>query len=179
MRNNRNILAASFIFFAVNSFFTVISPSVQAESISFECSKNQNGTPTTFAIIENRRREFLRWTSDHFVKAGYDSLRRCEEVTGRMNQYTAAGKPQFLTHGTMNNQPVICVAEKRGGGCTGLLYTLKRDKDAKETLRDLLQLNRENFKNEPRLEAKCRTYVEIRALIRGDIKKAESVCRGN
>lgn len=150
---------------------------VQADSISFVCQKRANGTPTTYAITSNGKREFIRWVSDNFTLAGYTPEKRCQQVTNRMNQYVASGYPQYITHGTLNNQPVICTTDRKGGGCTGLLYSLKQNQDGGDTLRQLLQLNKENFKNDPRLEGKnCRTYVSISDLIGGKSKTAEIVC---
>lgn len=158
---------------------------------SFACQPNANGTPTTFAIMSNgEKRQFIRWVSDDFTLAGYPPQDRCEQVSSRMNQYVASGKRYTrITHGTMRNPkngryyPVICVTERRGGDCTGLLYTLRHDQnrrpieDGRETLRQLLVLNRNDFSGDPRLEGEsCRIYVSIRAIIQNETKKAEEVC---
>lgn len=152
----------------------------QAGSFSFVCKPNANGTHTTFALTENGEREFIRWRSDDFTLAGYPPKRRCEEVTARMNDSIASGSERYsyITHGMMNKQPVICVTNRSGGGCTGLLYTLKRDQDAKETLRDLLEMNARNFRKDyPLIEGKsCRIYVDFKAWLGGNSKYAEVAC---
>ncbi|MCC5634067.1 COP23 domain-containing protein [Nostoc sphaeroides CHAB 2801] len=159
-------------------YIAVASTPVKAESIRFSCEKNRNGTPTTFAITSTGQREFIRWVEDRFTLAGYPPERRCQQVTNRINQYIVSGYPRYITHGILNNQPVVCVTDRTGGGCTGLLYTLKPGQDGQETVRQLLQLNKENFKNDPRIEGRsCRTYVEIKALLRGELKTAEVACK--
>ncbi|MBO3460434.1 COP23 domain-containing protein [Aetokthonos hydrillicola Thurmond2011] len=149
---------------------------VQAESINFTCEKNDNGTFTTFGITANGRREFINWTSEAFILAGYTPEKRCQQVTNRMNKYQASGE-RYLINGTMNNLPVICVTDKIGHGCTGLLYTLKPRDDGRKALHQLFRLNDENFKNDPRQEGKaCRTYVDINAVINKAQKTAEVKC---
>ncbi|MFB2936780.1 COP23 domain-containing protein [Aerosakkonemataceae cyanobacterium BLCC-F154] len=154
------------------------SGSAQTSSYRFVCQPNNGGTPTTFVVLPNgEQRQFINWRSDAFVLVGYSPEKRCNEVTGRMNQYMASGGFQYITHGTMNNTPVLCVTNRSGGGCTGLLYTLKPAQDGRATLRDLIELNRRNFKGDPMIEgASCRTYVDINALIRGELERAEVVC---
>lgn len=160
------------------------SGSAQTNSYRFVCQPNNGGTPTTFVTLPNgEQRPFINWRSDAFILAGYSQQRRCNEVTDRMNQYVRAGNFQYITHGTMNNIPVLCVTNRKGGGCTGLLYTLKPAQngqpaqDGRATLRDLIELNRRNFIGDPMIEgASCRTYVDVNALVRGELKRAEVVC---
>lgn len=176
LRSLISVLATSAV---VAGSIAVGSDLVQAKSqYKFVCEQNSKGTPTTFAIALNgEKREFINWRSDQFTLAGYPPQVRCEQVTGRMSQYVISGAARYLSHGTMNNQPVICVTDKKGGGCTGLLYTLKPHQDARGTLRDLLELNRRNFKNDPLIEGEsCRTYVDINAMVTGKLQRAEVVC---
>jgi Circadian oscillating protein COP23 len=164
------------------SSIVVGSDVVQAKSeYKFTCEPNSQGTPTTVVILPGgEKRDVINWRSDAFNRAGYKPQVRCEQVTARINKYTASGAGQYITHGTMNNLPVLCVSNKLGNGCTGLLYTLKPSQDAKETLRDFLELNRRNFQNDPLMEGKsCRTYVNIRAMVTGKLKRAEVVCSTN
>jgi hypothetical protein len=173
------------IFLLLASSVVGISSSVmdgdvaQAKSeYKFLCESNSVGTPTTFVLLPgNVKREILNWRSNAFSRAGYTPEARCNQVTARMNQYTASGEAQYITHGTMNNIPVLCVSSSKGGGCNGLLYTLKPGQDGKATLRDFLELNRRNFQNDPLIEGtSCRTYVDIRAMVTGKLKRAEVVC---
>ena len=168
-------LVASFTA-AISSVMLTSTPIHAGSGYRFVCDANDAGTPTTFAILPNgEKREFINWRSDKFTLAGYTPQVRCEQVSSRMNLHYDRGL-KYVTHGTINAQPVLCVTSTEGGGCEGLLYTLKPDQRAQETLGDLIELNRRNFSGEPLIEAGCRTFVDIDALISGKLKTAEVVC---
>lgn len=82
----------------------------------------------------------IRWSSSTFNEAGWSQQRRCEEVSARFDTYLKQGRLAFITTGRMNGQPVICTARSKGGGCDGLLYTLKPGQNATTTLRNLLEI---------------------------------------
>lgn len=82
----------------------------------------------------------IRWSSSTFNEAGWNQQRRCEEVSARFDTYLKQGRLAFITTGRMNGQPVICTARSKGGGCDGLLYTLKPGQNATTTLRNLLEI---------------------------------------
>lgn len=156
------------------SSVVVANDFAKATSDTFVCQSNRNGTPTTFAKTSNGPREFIRWTYDGF--RGYTPSRRCTEVTNRLNRYIASGS-RYITYGTMSNRSVICMTNKSGAGCTDLLYTLKPGDDGREVLRDLLRLNRENFKNDPRIESpSCPVYFDINAWLAGESQTANVAC---
>ncbi|MGK7895943.1 MAG: COP23 domain-containing protein [Xenococcus sp. (in: cyanobacteria)] len=148
----------------------------------FICDEEIN-PPTTFVITpDKQKRTFIQWKSDFFnqpiAKEPYPPERRCREVTKRMNHYIESGSPRYVTHGIINKEPVICVTDEKGHDCTGLLYTLKRDvQDPDKVLREFLELNRNNFKGNPLVESpNCRTYIDIKAMIKGNLDKAEVFC---
>ena len=134
------------------------------------------GIPTTFLKTANKESEFINWDSNYFVPSGYSPEKRGLEVTARLNRYFANNNEVYITHGKMNNLPVVCVAEKEGGSCTGLLYTLKPNQDGERAV-DLLirQLDRPNAASALR-EAPCRTYLNIQAVIDGKRNIANKVC---
>lgn len=82
----------------------------------------------------------IRWSSSTFNEAGWSQQRRCEEVSARFDTYLKQGRLAYITTGRMNGQPVICTARSKGGGCDGLLYTLKPGQNATTTLRNLLEI---------------------------------------
>lgn len=134
------------------------------------------GIPTTFLKTANKDIEFIRWNSLEFVPVGYPPERRAREVTARLNHYFANNNEVYITHGKMNNLPVICVAEKEGGSCTGLLYTLKRGQGGEDTVESLIyKLDGPNANSALR-EAPCRTYLNIQAVIDGKPNIANKVC---
>jgi hypothetical protein len=141
----------------------------------FTC-ETVSGVPTTVAKTAQGDRPLIRWGSDAFSQAGYTPQTRCQQVTERMNIYFEQGR-QYITHGEMNHQKVICITDRMGEECTGLLYILKPDQDARVTLEDMLQLNSTNVASVPLRESSCPIYVSLNDLIAGKEVFAKEVCQ--
>lgn len=105
---------------------------------AFTC-RQVNGVYTTFATKGEKEFQIIRWTSGFGAAAGYTPQQRCQEVSNRFDRSIRDGSLQFLTHGTMNNYPVICTARSRGGSCENLIFTLPYNQGylAGQTLREL------------------------------------------
>ena len=114
---------AAFVLSAISlAFIPAFAAEPQAKS--FVCS-SASGVPATSAVTPNGEVPVIRWTSTTFSGAGWSPERRCQEVTARFNSYMEKGMLEYITTGRMNSLPVICVTRTEGGGCDGLLYTLK------------------------------------------------------
>ena len=97
------------------------------------------GTPTTlYQNSQGSREPWIKWESDTFSGAGYDPLRRCTEVSSRLETYRQNKQLKYITGGIMNSQPVICTASQVNGRCEGLIFTLKPGQDVIATLNKLL-----------------------------------------
>jgi len=146
----------------------------------FYCETAQ-GIPTTFYKDRHKEVAFILWDSDYFKRSGYTPERRCREVTARLNNYFRDKSEQSITYGKMNGEPVVCITDREGGGCTGLLYTLKGNQNGEKAM-DLLigQLQTATGSREstgsPLREGPCRTYINIRAVIEGRQTIARKVC---
>ena len=103
----------------------------------FSCG-NSKGIPVTVAQHSQGPLTVIRWKSAFFSGSGYTPQSRCQLVSQRFQDYYQKGKLNFLTTGIMNRQKVVCVAEKEGGPCSGLLFTLKPSSDPGRTLQQLL-----------------------------------------
>ncbi|MBW4494977.1 MAG: trypsin-like peptidase domain-containing protein [Oscillatoria princeps RMCB-10] len=173
---------ASLLLAAVVGRYNVVNPvrtspsdsDTASSKVTFTC-KTVSGAPTTVAKNAQGERQLIRWGSNVFSQAGYTPQKRCQEVTERMNRYFKQGG-QYITHGVMKNQKVICITDRVGEGCTGLLYTLKPDQDAKATLEDLFQLNNRNVSSGPLRESSCPIYVNLNDIIAGKEVVAKEVC---
>lgn len=181
-RNFANVFAVSSII--VSSIAIGDNPTQASDRYKFICQKNEAGTPTTFAVLPTgEKRQFINWHSDKFTLAGYPASKRCAQVSARLDQYVASGKAVYITHGTTYNKdrnkfyPSVCVTESKGGACVAHLYNLKPGQDGGKTVRQLLELNRENFTGDPRIESGCRIYASIQAIVSGKTEKAEVICR--
>ena len=97
------------------------------------------GTPTTlYQNSQGSREPWIKWESDVFSGAGYDPVKRCTEVSGRLETYRQNKQLKYITAGIMNRQQVICTASQVNGRCEELIFTLKPNQDAVTTLNKLL-----------------------------------------
>ncbi len=106
----------------------------------YTCTMHEN-KPTTVVDTPRGRIALIVWQSDYFRSSGWTPQKRCEEVTQRFQKFSDEGKLRYITTGRINNQPVICVGEKKPGGwqCLpdGLLITLESKDNPKEVLQNL------------------------------------------
>lgn len=102
----------------------------------FYCDTS-TGVPTTiYQNSQGDREPWIKWESNNFHD--YDPLKRCQEVSGRLETYRKNKGLKYITVGKMNNEQVICTASQVNGRCKGLIYTLKPGQDAVATLNKLL-----------------------------------------
>lgn len=124
--------------------------SLQANSyqIQFACDESLNSSNneyiyTTVASDSLRHhRTIIRWETEDFSGNGFPPKERCHKVSPRFQQAYDTDKLKFLTHGTMNKQPVICTARGLGEECDTLIMTLRHSDDADKTLAHLSKILR-------------------------------------
>lgn len=129
-----------FVLFSVSMLFTLGflgQPSFAADA-NFFCGISPEGTPTTYAKTKVGDRPVIRWVSQ--ALAGYPPLRRCQEVSGRFQTYRNNGSLRYITTGFMNSQPVVCVSSQDGGGCQGLLFTLRPGENPSRVVQQLFDI---------------------------------------
>ncbi len=155
-----SMVAAGSIALAVSAIATnVMAQKTLVQTRAFICARI-NGVPTTIAQTDRGEIPVIRWTSDRFRDAGYSPGRRCLEVSSRFQQYFRNGQLDYLTTGMMNNQQVVCVADRKGGDCTGLLFTLKRGSNPNQVLNSLLAV-RVRASSVPLNESTSRVYIDM------------------
>ena len=161
---------------ALSSFGLAFTKPAEAAPRTFSCKMVSNEWATLVNESGQPERQMIRWTSGLGASVGYTPERRCQEVTNRMNLYLSKSG-QFITHGVMNNENVICITNSQGRDCINLLYTLKKGtQDPKLTLEDLFQVNNRNIQRGPMREPPCPTYISVDALVAGKTRFAEEVC---
>ncbi|MBD1929166.1 hypothetical protein H6F74_23410 [Trichocoleus sp. FACHB-90] len=161
---------------AVSTATFGIPASADTPSVRFESRMIQDA-PTTVLITPQWERQFIRWVDPYFSKDGYTPERRAKEVTARLNRYFSQ-KDQFITHGVMNKQPVICTTNRFGNGCNNLIYTLKPNQDPAIVLEDIFALTDRNFAGTVLRESSCTSYINIKAWVQtqGRGAYARQVC---
>jgi len=106
---------------------------------------NYQGKPMTVVDTTRGRIQLIVWQSDYFRASGWTPEKRCQEVTKRFQIFSDNGSLRYIATGTMNNQPVICVAEKKGSAfkCRGdgLLLTLQSNDNPSKVLTELFNMS--------------------------------------
>ncbi|MDT9187154.1 COP23 domain-containing protein [Limnospira fusiformis KN01] len=126
----------------------------------FFCGRSDDDVPTTF--VRNSRGTFpvIRWVSLVFNQAGYVPQTRCRQVSAKFQEFYERGLLNYVTTGTVNRQPVICVSDAKDGPCLGVLFTLKPNQDARRTIRQLFALQA-NANAGPLSETDSRLYLDF------------------
>lgn len=157
----------------------------------FQCQTLSNGVPATVATSpqwQNQPRQLIRWLEPLAREAGYTPLRRCREVSNRLNKQFSKGA-QYIGHGYINGNPAICTTNKEGAKCrkeqllwtlNGNIYGFENGSGGKESpsqlLDDLFALSDRNFSGRPLKQCNKSTFVNIMAVLRGEEKVAREVC---
>ncbi len=130
------------IAFATTFAIPVVSLAKPQAKVQYVCEVSQ-GIPITYARTPTETVEFIGWQSQAFNNSGYTPQRRCQEVTARFQKHSDAGNLRFITTGKVNNQNVMCVAQKKGGNCIsdGLLLTFESKDDPQKVLAELFNVS--------------------------------------
>lgn len=110
---------------------------------TYFCGTTSNGVPATMVRASERNIPIILWISTSFLPL-WPPQRRCQEVSRRFETYSNNGMLNYLTHGYMNNYPVVCATRTAGGPCEGLLFTLMHGRDPNSIIRELLNLRQRN-----------------------------------
>ncbi len=130
--------------------------SIDTASIRYRCTERR-GNPITVAETSRGTIELIVWKSTFFANSGYTPASRCAIVSQRFQTHSDAKTLQFISFGTINNQPVICVSN-RSGNCrsNGLLLTLEPRDNAEQVLTELF-----NYKRPARRGGRVKTKTVI------------------
>lgn len=135
---------------------------VRAADTTFACHQ-VGGVPATVAHTPNGQRTVIRWVSGYFSGSGYTPMTRCREVSERFQTYMNQGVLNYITTGYMNNMPVVCVTGSEGGGCQGLLFTLKSGENASRVLQQLFEVR--SGVGGPLNESGERVYIKVSEIL--------------
>ena len=159
----KNIISSLALAIVTGTLVNLDPLPAQAGSTTFRCGTIANDTPATMAKTSLGEFVIIRWVSDRFEASGWDAQTRCTEVTQRFQTYYDAGQLQYITTGRMNRQPVICTTDREGGGCQNLLFTLKPNANANDTLKRLLYVR--NYGTGALNETEDRVYINMEAFL--------------
>ncbi|WP_404785011.1 COP23 domain-containing protein [Altericista sp. CCNU0014] len=103
----------------------------------FYCGQSKN-VPATMAKTSRGVVPVIHWVST--LGETYTPEYRCKVVSEKFQTFYNDGTLNYLTTGIVNQQPVICAAQKNNGPCSGVLFTLKPNSDPSRTLQRLLSI---------------------------------------
>jgi uncharacterized surface protein with fasciclin (FAS1) repeats len=141
-----------------------VSPTVSRQW-GFFCDSST--VETKLQKANGQQQVWIRWQSRDFERAGYDPLRRCQEVSSRLETYRKNNQLNFITLGQMNGQNVICTAVQPGS-CTNLIYTLQPDeKDPIGALQAFLAWRSQSASARSRLESQDDSVplIDVRSML--------------
>jgi hypothetical protein len=112
-----------------------------SNSNTYYCAQ-LNGIWNTFVNTPRGRITLINWVRNH--SEDWTPQRRCLEVSKRFQKFLEDGTLKYIRTGTVNRQPVICVANDRGGACPdrNVLVTFKPGTDPEEVLIQLVDFRR-------------------------------------
>lgn len=114
----------------------------QAQSNNTYYCAQLNGDWNTFVNTPRGRVNLINWVNKFSDK--WPPEKRCLAVSGRFQKFLDGGNLRYIRTGNINNQPVICVANDRGGDCPdkNVLITLKQGTDPEGVLIRLVDFRR-------------------------------------
>lgn len=136
--------------------------SVEARNANFACEQ-VDGVPTTVAKTKSAEIPIIKWVSNDFDAAGWEPQKRCAEVSGRFQAYYQDGSLRFITTGQLNGENAICTAEREGGDCKNLLFTVRPGRNPQVTLQKLIAIRHNS--NEALTETGKRPYLNVDKLL--------------
>lgn len=125
-----------------NSSVTAVAEPPAVSPTQFICDRGTDNLFTTYAVTPRGRVPVVKWYSDYFSDSGYTPEQRCRAVSARFQNFYRLGWLNYITHGIVNRQNVICVANDRGMPCGGdrVLFTLKPGSDPADTVQRLFDV---------------------------------------
>ena len=110
-------------------------------SNTYYCAR-LNGNWNTFVNTPRGRVTLINWANE--FSPDWAPQKRCSTVSNRFQKFLDRGNLKYIRTGQVNEQPVLCVANARGGICPddNVLITLQQGTDPEEVLIRLVDFRR-------------------------------------
>lgn len=126
---------------AIGSAISFVPSSEASLNNTYYCAQ-LNGTWNTFVNTPRGKVKLIDWVQSFSEQ--WTPKSRCVEISGRFQKFLDAGNLKYIRTGMVNNLPVICVAQYRGGNCPNenVLITLEPATDPETVLIRLIDFRR-------------------------------------
>lgn len=118
--------------------------SAQRSSVEFVCRQWENqGSWTTFVNTNRGSIPMVVWKSLEFVDSGYTPMKRCNDVSDKLQNFYEMGVLNHLVPGYINEYPVICAVKERNQECveeSSILLTLSQGRPIENVNEDIQTL---------------------------------------
>ncbi|MEL6438596.1 MAG: COP23 domain-containing protein [Cyanobacteria bacterium J06621_8] len=120
---------------------TLAKPASAQTNNTYYCAQ-LNGDWNTFVNTPRGRVNLIKWKIE--FGSEWTPQKRCVAVSQRFQKFLEQGNLKFIRTGNVNQQPVLCVANARGGSCPdeNVLITLKQETDPEDILIRLVDFRR-------------------------------------
>lgn len=126
---------------AISSAIALSASAETKTSNTYYCAQ-LNSSWNTFVNTPRGRINLINW--ENAFSPDWTPQKRCSAVSRRFQRFLDQGNLKFIRTGNINQQPVLCVANIRGGSCPddNVLVTLKPGTDPEEVLIRLVDFRR-------------------------------------
>ncbi|MEO0947400.1 MAG: COP23 domain-containing protein [Cyanobacteria bacterium J06641_5] len=91
---------------------TTTEPTTDPSALAFSC-QSWEGQPTTMVRTQRGLLPLIVWKSAYFSNSGFTPESRCEIVSSRFQHHAERDNLRFISHGKLNAQKVLCVADRQ------------------------------------------------------------------
>jgi Circadian oscillating protein COP23 len=150
---------------ALGAVATISSPS-KASNVQVSCKTNASMPTVVLTLAQGGTAKdypILNFLPAYFSAA--DAVQKCQNTAKSLQPIYETGSFKYLTTDKLNNQPVVCVVERRGTGCdhysAEVLFSFKPSENPSQVLYEMLG---RDFKQAQRPDARTisRTYTDTK-----------------
>ena len=161
--------------FALTIATTLITNTpVRSEAPIFKCDRS-SGVPAT--VVQSSRHglvKIIEWKTTQFGDK-FNPETRCNLVSQKFEKFAKAGTLKYFTTGSVNRHPVICAVASQNSPCNSesMLYTLRKDVSARETLKLLLDI-KSGASGSALNETESRIYVDFDEIVKAKSQASQA-----
>ena len=125
----------------LSNAIAIAPPSKASTENTYYCAQLQ-GEWNTFVNTPRGRVKLVAWQNKFSEQ--WTPKKRCVAVSKRFQGFLSSGTLKYIRTGIVNNLPVICVAQIRGGDCPdqNVLITFNPETDPEKVLVQLMDFRR-------------------------------------